>query len=268
MPHVRLPSGPRLHYLERGEGRPLVFVPGHVSALSWGHQLLEFGGGYRCIAVDQRGHGDSEKPGSGYTYPDFADDLRAFLEAIDLTDAVVVGHSMAACVAVQYALDTEPPRRATALALVGAGLPRLTHGAGHAYGFPPATAEQVLKQIATGFPEVLTAVWQNLLHRPDMEATRNWLIAEALRMPAHAVFETFREEISADFSERLGQLDLSVRFFHGRHDAICDPRWAEVAAALLPGARLIWFDESGHCPHLEEPERFNEELRAFIDHMP
>jgi non-heme chloroperoxidase len=93
--HFTTADGVRLHYLEAGSGNPLVLIHGWSQcAEEFKHQIAELSGSYRVIAIDQRGHGESEKPGFGYKIHRLSKDLHELLISLDLTDVTVLGHSM------------------------------------------------------------------------------------------------------------------------------------------------------------------------------
>lgn len=93
--YVTTSDGVRLHYLEAGTGKPLVLIHGWSQcAEEFKHQIAGLSDRYRVIAIDQRGHGDSEKPGFGYKIQRLSKDLHDLLVALDLRDVTVLGHSM------------------------------------------------------------------------------------------------------------------------------------------------------------------------------
>ena len=99
MTHVTTNDGVRLALIEKGSGRPLVLVPGwSQTARQFAAQIDGLAGRYRVIAYDHRGHGQSEKPAHGYKIQRLAQDLKDVLDALDLEDAAVAGHSMGSSV--------------------------------------------------------------------------------------------------------------------------------------------------------------------------
>ena len=99
MPIITTNDGVRLSLVEKGRGRPLVLVPGwSQTARQFAAQIDGLADRYRVIAVDMRGHGQSEKPAHGYKIQRLAQDLKDVLDALDLEDAAVAGHSMGSSV--------------------------------------------------------------------------------------------------------------------------------------------------------------------------
>jgi pimeloyl-ACP methyl ester carboxylesterase len=110
-------DGVRLAYEEAGRGDPpLVFVPGgSCDRWSFHEQMAHFSGRHRCVSVDLRGHGESDRPQQAYTMAGYADDLAWLIGELGLDRPVVVGHSMGAAVALQLAADHADAVRAVVL---------------------------------------------------------------------------------------------------------------------------------------------------------
>jgi pimeloyl-ACP methyl ester carboxylesterase len=88
-------DGVKLSYLEAGKGQPFVMIPGwSQTADQWHHQINHFSKKYRVLALDMRGHGESEKPGHGYRIYRLSKDVKEFIEGLDLQNAILMGHSM------------------------------------------------------------------------------------------------------------------------------------------------------------------------------
>jgi non-heme chloroperoxidase len=97
-------DGTEIYYKDRGTGSPIIFSHGWpLNADAWENQMFYLAAnGYRCIAHDRRGHGRSNQPHHGNDMDTFADDLSALIEALDLTDLTLVGHSMGGGEVVRY----------------------------------------------------------------------------------------------------------------------------------------------------------------------
>jgi len=108
----RLATGPQVHYTEQGDpgGEPIVFLPAYADSwVSYSRVLPLLPARYHAYALDQRGHGDSERPACCYTIDDLATDIVAFLDAARLTRATLVGHSASGFIARRVA-QTHPDR--------------------------------------------------------------------------------------------------------------------------------------------------------------
>lgn len=265
MPFIELQTGVRLHYRDGGTGKPILFVAGFSATVdSWNYAVLDLHDRYRCVCVDLRGHGLSDKPYSSYTYDEMCGDLAALLEALDLEDVTFVGWSMGAGVALDYVTAFNGDGRVTKLALVGAATPSFTRTETEPFGLDDATAAATLEGIRRGFPEAMAGFAGANFHRTDMDATRDWFLSTWLTLPAYAAHAYFKTLLDEDMRDRVGQVDVPTILFHGRHDVVAHPGWAQYMAERIVGARLIWFENSGHALIVEEPDTFSAELAAFV----
>ena len=117
---ITLSTGVRMEYVEQGsaEGVPVVFLHGVTDSWhSFERVLPLLPPAIHAFAVSQRGHGDSSRPASGYRFTDMSDDLLAFMDAMTLPAAVIVGHSMGASVAQRFVVDH--PERVAGIVLIG-----------------------------------------------------------------------------------------------------------------------------------------------------
>lgn len=264
MPFIDLETGVRLHYRDGGTGRPILFVPGFSATVdAWNYAVLDLHDQYRCVCVDLRGHGLSDKPYSSYTYDEMCGDLGALIRQLDLQDLTIVGWSAGAGVALQYVTDHDDGRVAK-LVLVGPATPRFKRTDSEPFGLDEEAAVATLEGIRRGFPEAMAGFKGANFHRTDMAATQDWFLSAWLELPVYASFKYFRALLESDLRENVGRLRIPTAIFHGRHDLVCSPGWSEWMAARIPGAKMVWFEESGHALMVEEPDRFSAELAAFV----
>lgn len=261
MPFADLSTGVRLHYQDCGEGRPLLFFP---MPNVWNYQVLDLADRYRCVLVDLRGAGDSDKPFSSYTFEEYGSDLAALIDHLGLSDVTLVGWSMGGGVALQYVLDFNQDHRVSRLVMVGAAAPRFTQSDTEPFGMDEATAAAALEGVRRSWPEALAGLGDIGFHRTDLRATAEWLMREALTMPAYAVHRLFETLFAVDLRDRLGEVNLPTLILHGRHDRTTDPRWAEYMADRIDGAKLVWLEESAHYPMVEEPTTLSNEISGFL----
>ncbi len=264
MPFVELATGIRMHYREGGSGAPILFLPGFAATVeTWSYALLDLQDRFRCVCVDLRGHGASDKPLSGYAYDDMCADVGALLRALDLDEVTLVGWSMGAGVALKYATECDGEGRVARLVLVSPATPRFTRTAAEPYGLDDASAAATLEGIRRRLPETMAAFAEANFHRTDLEATKAWMLSTWLELPAYAAYAYMRTLLDEDLREHVARVTIPTALFHGRHDGVCDAGWVEYMAERIPGARVVWFEDSGHLPMIEEPDRFARELAAF-----
>ena len=256
---IALSTGVTLRYVEEGDeaGIPVVLLHGVTDSWrSFEAVLRHLPLTIRAFALTQRGHGDSGRPASGYRTGDFAADLAAFMEAIGLRSAVLVGHSMGATNAQRFAIDH--PERTLGL---------LTVGSFASYRANPAIAELCESAIATMTdpidPAFVRDFQQSTLAQPVPDALLDTAVRESLKVPArvwHAAFAGFLED--ACFGE-LSRIAAPTLLVWGDRDALVPLADQDMLLNSIAGSRLIVYPGAGHAPHWEEPERFARNLAAF-----
>jgi len=264
VPFIDLETNVRLHYRDGGTGKPILFIPGFSATVdTWNYAVLDLHNRYRCVCIDLRGHGMSDKPYSAYTYDEMCSDVRVFLNALDLRDVTLVGWSMGAGVGLKYVTGFNNDERVTKLAMIGPATPCFRRTETEPYGIDEAAAAASLEGIRRWFPETMAAFSGANFHRTDMETTKNWFLSTWLNMPAYAAYRYFKTLVEEDLRDRVPQVELPTIMFHGRYDTVCDPGWSEYMAARISGSRIVWFENSGHALMVEEPDKFSQELMAF-----
>lgn len=265
MPFAELETGIRIHYRD-GEGdKPMIFIPGIAATLeTWNYQVLALQEQYRCVCVDLRGHGGSDKPYSKYTYDELCGDLRALILRLDLNDITLIGWSMGAGVCLKYVSDFDDESRITKLAMLAPATPRLLATETEPFGADAGTAAATLEGMRIAYPETMAAFAGANFHRDELQATANWFLSEWLETPAYVAYRCFQSLLREDLRDRLAGLSLPTLICHGRHDLVCDPRWSEYMAARIPDCRMEWFENSSHALMVEEPEALSRQLATFV----
>ena len=264
MPHVDT-NGIVTFYEDAGQGPAVVLVHGHSADLRlWELQtpaLVE--AGYRVIRYDVRGHGRSTAPRTGYTWENYAFDLRDLLDSIDVPRAHVVGLSMGGGIALQFALDF--PDRVSSLVLVDTALP----GFDYSPEFGSAIEELVAAARAEGPRAAFERLWlthplfDGIRRFPErFELIRTMALAYAA---ADYLDETPYTPPERQAVDRLAELRTPTLVLVGELDIPDFQIIAEVLAGNIAGARLQVIADSGHVPPLEQPEAFNQTLLGFLD---
>ena len=250
-----------LHHQDLGSGPPLLFLHGWAMSLQvWERQVHEHAGRHRTVCVDLRGHGCSPKPLLGYGYDEHCADVVALLERLDLDEVTLVGWSMAGSIGARVARASP---RVSRLVIVGSP-PRLTAADDFPAGAAPADCLAFRRAIEA---DRQTAMWQTAtatLHRDLGEPTLRWLHALTMAAPVWALLGCYDAVMAADVRGDMQALAVPTLVVHGRHDPFVSMDAARWSAGNIPGAQLVEFEDSGHAPFLDEPERFTATLRAFL----
>jgi pimeloyl-ACP methyl ester carboxylesterase len=254
---ARLQDGPLIRYTEQGDptGEPIVLLHGYTDSwYSFSRLLPLLPGGYHIFAIDQRGHGCSERPLDGYTVDHFAADVDAFMEAVGVRRATLVGHSMGSMVARRVA--ERYPDRVSRLVLIGAIL-----GPNEATRELQLAVEQLTDPVSATF---VREFQQSTVYAPVPDLFFEGVVAESLQLPAR-VWQAAIDGVNR-FDDRAGpgQISATTLLLWGEHDAYFSLAEQERLAAAIHGARLVVYPETGHSPHWEQPEQVALDIAAFI----
>jgi pimeloyl-ACP methyl ester carboxylesterase len=253
-----LRDGLELPYVEQGDpgGVPLVLAHAWLDSRRCFDQLLAgLPERIRAFAFDQRGHGDAAKPADGYGLPDFADDLRAFMDAVGLDAAVLVGASSGGYVAQRFAVDD--PGRTLGLALLGS--PRSLRGPRPRFADVVATLEDPID------PAFVRELSEGMVGREMPEVVMATLCEENLKVPARVWRDAFEGLLDAEPPLDTGRISAPTLIVWGGRDPLLPRADQEAMAAEIPGARLVIYADVGHLPVIEAPERVAADLTALCD---
>ena len=260
MPFLTL-GGATLRYDRAGAGPTVLLIHGWLGNRSfWERQVAALRDRYTVVTVDLRGHGESSPPRTGYTMAGMAADLEQLVRAIGAQKVALVGWSMGGLIAQELARRLGD--RVTALVLVGTTAGALTdpknpHG-------NPALAEEMRKGVAEDFRAFVRTFAPTLFKAGAASPLVAWTTGQLQRTPPHVAQACLESILSVDLRDKLSALKVPTLVIHGRHEATFPVAMAEEMKKGIPGAQLVIFEESAHSPHLEEPERFNEVVGAFL----
>lgn len=267
MPRFDL-GGCELYYEELGRGRPVLFLHGvWMSGRFFRRQIPSLSASYRTIVPDLRAHGRSTAVPSGHTIPTYARDLRIFIERLGLEGVVLVGWSMGCMVIWDYVKQFGTSRlAATVLVEQSASDFRWADWPLGAFDLSAliGAMERIQTDRDTFAHDFISRMFKE---RPD-EADRRWMFDEMTRIQASIAGAIFFDQTMRDYRPFLPRLTVPSLVVMGRDEKLVPIAAGEHLARRLPDARLLIFDESGHCPFLEEPDRFNEEIHRFIRSLP
>jgi pimeloyl-ACP methyl ester carboxylesterase len=287
-------NGIRLHIAELGSGPMVVLLHGFGEFWwTWHHQMTALAGaGYRAVAVDLRGCGDSDKPPRGYDAWTLGGDVAGLIRSLGARKAHLVGHAWGGMLALTAA--SLHPRVVESVSVLGGAHPlalrsAISHTAlrrkranqaramGHLFRFqvPMAPERRLVKDDAAAL-EALLRQWSGpeWTKTADFtETARNFRQAMLVQGVAHSSLEYYRWAFRAQFrgegrrfSDAVGtRVAAPVLQLHGDADTCILPETAVASAPWLgPHSRLETWPGIGHFPHLEDPERTNTALTEFF----
>jgi non-heme chloroperoxidase len=266
MQFIETKDGVSLFYQELGSGVPVVFLHGApLNSEFWEAQtnfLAERG--YRCIAFDRRGHGKSTRAFSGYDFDTLADDLAAVMDAFDLRDAILVGHSVGTGEIARY-LSRHGTERVLGTVLVGGILPTVRQGANAPDLFPVSFFEEVEHGIKRDRPAYYAMAAAGFFGAHGSREMSDWIVSMALETSMRAHLECNRAQAIEDFTADLASVTVPTLIVHGDAD-LAQPveRTAMRAHASIPTSQLLVYEGAPHALPLTHRDRLNDDLLAFV----
>ena len=265
-------DGAVIYYKDWGSGPVVVFSHGYpLSSDFWEDQMLFLSRhGYRVIAHDRRGFGRSSQPGHGYDYDSFADDLAALVEALDLTDATFVGHSMGGGEVVRY-VGRHGEDRVAKVALVSAVPPLMLKTAANPAGISIEAFDSMRAAVqadrAQFFIDVSLPYFNYNRPRADVsQGIRDSFWRQCMATGILAAFSCIGAFSETDFTEDLKKISVPTLIVHGSDDQIVPIEAAgEAAARLVKPAELLIYEGGSHGLPVTHKDRLNADLLAFLN---
>jgi pimeloyl-ACP methyl ester carboxylesterase len=258
-PHLKSADrdGVNLRYLDTGSGDPaLVFIHGWCCNQSmWSAQIEAFAPKHRIIAVDLRGHGESDKPDQDYDISGFADDMAWLIREIGLDRPVIVGHSMGGVTALN--LLRRDPEIARAVIFVDAGITP----------FPAELmpmVDQTIEAMKTpAYAEVAkTAIAQFMFNEQSPAELRDRVVADMAAAPQRVMHTAIRSTLSEE-NYPAGSLPVPSLFVKAATLQATEDQIKE----RYPGMEVVTMD-AAHFVHMEKPEEFNEIMSRWLERLP
>jgi len=265
--YVEVAKNVRLHVTDVGRGRPVVLIHGFpLSDEMYEYQYEALAkAGFRAIGITMRGFGHSDKPGEGYNYDTYADDVKAVLDQLHLDNVVLGGFSMGGAIVIHY-MGRHHGAHVAKLALFAAAAPCWTKQPDFPYSF--FSKEDINGLIALGsvnrpalydeFGKQFTATSTSV-----PAGIGAWLGVINMQASGFAVVQMLATLRDADERENLKSIKVSTLILQGRQDKIVSYQLAEQLHTAIPNSKLVPFENSGHALFVEELDKFNKELIEF-----
>lgn len=221
--------------------------------------------GYRCIGMDIRGFGLSDRPWSGYDYNRLSDDVRGIVDALRLDNITLGGHSTGGGIAIRY-MARHKGHGVSKLALFAAAAPSLIQRPYFPYGFPKQAILDIIQGTYTDRPDMLKSFGNMIFHNYVTPALSDWIFGMGLQASSWAtaaIANTWLDE-EALFTD-MKMIHVPTLILHGLNDRVCLFPLATAQKNGIQNAKLVPFESCGHFLFYDQLEKFNQELVQFLE---
>jgi len=260
-----------IYFKDWGSGQPIVFSHGWpLSADAWEDQMFYLASrGYRCIAHDRRGHGRSSQPWNGNEMDTYADDLAKVVAALDLKNAIHVGHSTGGGEVARY-IGRHGTDRVAKAVLIGAVPPLMLKTADNPGGLPLEVFDGIRAGVVADrsqFFKELTLPFYGY-NRPTAkvsEGVRNSFWLQGMMAGFKGVVDCIKAFSETNFTEDLKKIDVPTLFMHGDDDQIVPiGASATLASKIVKGSTLKVYPGLPHGMCTTHKDQVNADLLAFV----
>lgn len=264
-------DGTEIYYKDWGKGPVVTFSHGWpLSSDAWdGQMLFLVHNGFRVVAHDRRGHGRSSQASSGNDMDGYADDLAAVIEALDLKDAILVGHSTGGGEVARY-IGRHGTKRVAKAVLIAAVPPIMLKSAANPEGLPmevfDSMRNSLTKDRSQFYKDLATQFYG--ANRPGAKVSQGildqfWLWS--MQAGLKNAYESIKAFSETDFTEDLKKIDVPTLVMHGEDDQIVPVKDSAVKTArVIRGAKEIYYPGAPHGLTATLQDQVNADLLAFL----
>ena len=247
--------------------RTVLFVhgwPGNHNLFEYQYDQLPKAG-CRCVGIDYRGFGRSDRPWHGYDYDRLADDLMIIVNAMMLKNFVLAGHSTGGAICVRY-MARHNGYGVSKLALMAAAAPSLIQRPYFPYGLPKEDVINIINGTYTDRPNMLKGFGDMIFYNKVSDAMSDWIFQLGLQAAGWStafIANTWLGEEGLFYD--LKKINVPTLILQGVNDKVCLFPLAVAQQGSIPGSRLVPLEECGHFLFIDQRDKCNRELLRFIE---
>ncbi|MDD3341004.1 MAG: alpha/beta hydrolase [Bacilli bacterium] len=220
---------------------------------------------YRCIGIDCRGFGKSDKPFFGYDYNRLADDIKCVIDTLELNDVILLGHSTGGAIAVRY-MSRHNGYKISKLILAAAAVPSLVKRSYFPYGLPKEAVYDIINTTYNDRPKMLKNIGNMIFDNYVTQELNDWILElglEASSWGTIAIANTWLGE--EQLFDDLKKINIPTLILHSVKDKVCLFPLALAQKEAIKNSKLVKFENGGHFLFYGAQDKFNDEIVKFIE---
>lgn len=250
-----------VHYEVLGRGRPVILLHGWLGSWAlWRDTMEILSKDFRTYSLDFFGFGESLDRDADFSVNNFVQLVNQFMDRLGIPKAPIVGHSMGGTVALAVALRY--PEKTVKTIVIGSPID------GQSLNFfLKLSGYRGIAQLVYTVPLVLDLFIMGLTRFGSAQgkSIHKMVKEDASKVSADSFFESIGTLRQTDLRPELKDVSVPVLGIYGRRDIIVNPGQSKVLKEYLPSSKVVWFENSGHFTMMDEPERFHQTLRDFLN---
>lgn len=265
MAFLKMNEDVNLYYEDKGTGTPVIFIHGVWMSSRFFHKQMDyFKNDYRALTLDLRGHGQSSHVPYGHTISSYANDLQMFMEKLQLKDVILIGWSMGAFVIWEYIKQFgEDNIKGT---VIVDELPSDFKWPDFEIGaFTLETLVHFMQQIQTDRLAFIKGFIPLMFKKDLSEDEMQWMVDEVTKLPEAIASAILFDQSVVDYRNMLSTIQKPSLLCFGREEKLIPVAAGEYLKEHIPQSELVIFENSCHCPFIEEEELFNQTVVEFIN---
>ncbi|WP_347552565.1 alpha/beta hydrolase [Pseudalkalibacillus hwajinpoensis] len=264
MPFMNLEKEVELYYEDVGMGQPVIFIHGvWMSSRFFKKQLPYFRQKYRAISLDLRGHGQSTHVHSGHTVANYARDLKCFIDNLHLKEVTLVGWSMGAFVIWEY-LNQYGEDNVKGTVIVDELASDFKWPDFEIGAFDLSALTGMMQDIQTDQAGLLKGFLPLMFKEELPQSELDWMLEETTKVPSSIASAILFDQSTIDCRPYLNKINKPTLLCFGKEEKLIPVAAGKHLKSEIPNSRLELFEDSCHCPFLEETERFNRVVDEFM----
>lgn len=249
-----------VHYETLGRGRPVLLLHGWLGSWALWRQTIEIlSKEFKTYALDFFGFGESFDRNANFSVENFVSSVDQFMDRLGIPKAAIIGHSMGGTVSL--AASILHPDKIVKTTVIGSPI--------------DGESLNLLLKVSgyRGFAKIVwtTPILLRLFIRAyaffiakDGRAVGKMLAQDISKITAESFFQSIGTLRETDLRDEVGQIGVPLLGIYGKHDRIVHPNQSDVLKTYAPSSQIAWFENSGHFPMMDEPDRFHTTVLDFL----